>query len=100
MTQFLKGHGFESQCHILDGHFFTLICCKNCIVSLKRPKINVNEAGVGPFLVEKSTLKAISSQCNSNYDLGQTGNENADALTMTTLDTFLKFKKANSHSVR
>ena len=23
-----EGHGFESQCHILDGHFFTLICCK------------------------------------------------------------------------
>ena len=30
-------------------HFFTLIC-KNCIdVCLKRPKINVNEAGIGPF---------------------------------------------------
>ena len=26
--------------NILDGHFFTLICCKNCIVCLKRPKIN------------------------------------------------------------
>ena len=36
----LKGRGFESQCHILDGHFFTLICSKNCIVCLKRPKIN------------------------------------------------------------
>ena len=23
-----EGCGFESQCHILDGHFFTLICCK------------------------------------------------------------------------
>ena len=44
-----KGHGFESQCCILDGHIFTLICCKNCIVCLKRPKINENEAGVGPF---------------------------------------------------
>ena len=31
------------------GHFFTLICCKNCIVCLKRPKINEKEAGVGPF---------------------------------------------------
>ena len=29
--------------------FFTLICCKNCIVCLKRPKINEKEAGVGPF---------------------------------------------------
>ena len=23
-----EGRGFESQCHILDGDFFTLICCK------------------------------------------------------------------------
>ena len=28
------------------GHFFILICSKNC---LKRPKINDKEAGVGPF---------------------------------------------------
>ena len=44
--------GFESRRRILDGHdiFFTLICCKNCNdVCLKRPKINENEAGVGPF---------------------------------------------------
>ena len=31
----LKGRGFESRQGILDGHFFTLICCKNCIVCLK-----------------------------------------------------------------
>ena len=31
-----EGHGFESQHHILDGHFFTFICCKNCIVCLKK----------------------------------------------------------------
>ena len=30
--------------------FFKLICCKNCIVCLKRQKINEKEAGVGPFL--------------------------------------------------
>ena len=29
--------------------FFTLMCRKNCIVCLKRPKINVKEAGVGLF---------------------------------------------------
>ena len=29
--------------------FFTYICCKNCNVCLKRPKINEKEAGVGPF---------------------------------------------------
>ena len=45
----LKGCGFESWHNILDGHFFTLIFCKNCIVCLKRLKINKKEAGVGPF---------------------------------------------------
>ena len=44
-----EGRGFESQHHILDGHFFTLICCKNCIVCLKGPKRNEREAEVGPF---------------------------------------------------
>ena len=43
------GHGFDSRHRILDGHFFTHICCKNCNVCLKRPKINEKEAGVGSF---------------------------------------------------
>ena len=34
----------------MDMTFFTLICCKNCIACLKRPKINKKEAGFGPFL--------------------------------------------------
>ena len=55
-----KGRGFESQRRILDGHFFTLICCKNCIVCLKRPKMNEKEAGVGPF--KKHILKLCTSQ--------------------------------------
>ena len=36
----LRGRGFESQRHLLDRYFFTLICYKNWIVCLKRPKIN------------------------------------------------------------
>ena len=35
---------------ILDGHFFTLICSKDCIVCLKSLKINEKEAGNGTFL--------------------------------------------------
>ena len=31
-----SGYGFESQQHKLDGHFFTLICCKYCHVCLKK----------------------------------------------------------------
>ena len=34
-----EGFGFEAQHCILDGHFFTNICCKNCIdVCLRRRK--------------------------------------------------------------
>ena len=54
-----KGRGFESQRRILDGHFFTLICCKNCIVCLKRPKINKKEAGVGPIFLKKKKLITV-----------------------------------------
>ena len=36
----LRDCGFESQHCILDGHVFTLICCKNYIVYLIIPKIN------------------------------------------------------------
>ena len=36
--------------------FFTLICCKNCIVCLKRPKINKKEADVGPFFKKKNFI--------------------------------------------
>ena len=31
------------------GHLYTLICCKNCNLCLKKTKINEKEAGVGPF---------------------------------------------------
>ena len=44
------GRGFKSQHRILNGHFFTYICCKNCIVCLKRSKINGEEAGLAQFL--------------------------------------------------
>ena len=44
-----EGCGFESQYHILDGHFFTLICCKIVLMfAWKIPKINNKEAGNGP----------------------------------------------------
>ena len=33
-----EGHGFESQHHKLDGHFFTYICCKIFNIFLKRRK--------------------------------------------------------------
>ena len=41
-----KGRGFEFQHRILDGYFFTYICCENCNdVCLKRPKIKKKRPG-------------------------------------------------------
>ena len=76
-----KGSGFESRHRILDGHFFTYICCKNCNdVCLKRRKINEKEAGVGPYFfkktlskpafelqVNKGTLSHVFSHCVRSY---------------------------------
>ena len=42
----LRGCGFKSWCWT----FLAMNCCKNCIVCLKRSKINEREAGVSPFL--------------------------------------------------
>ena len=60
-----KGCGLESRYCILVGHFFTNICCKNCNGCLKRPKINVKEAGIGPF---KKTWSYFSLRLPSQYD--------------------------------
>ena len=51
-----KGSGFESRRRILDGHFFTFVCCEDCNVCLKRPKINEKEAGVGPIFKVKESV--------------------------------------------
>ena len=47
--------------------FFALIFCKNCIVCLKRPKINEKEAGVGSFL-KKPILIRVYKVFASNWD--------------------------------
>ena len=43
-----KGCEFESQHQILNGYFFTLICCKNYKVCLKTTELNEKEAGDSP----------------------------------------------------
>ena len=45
-----EGCGFKSQHHILEGHYLTLISCKNCNTCLKSPKRNEKDALDGPFL--------------------------------------------------
>ena len=41
-----EGCGFESQHHILDGHFFTYICCKILKCLFEKTK-NKKEPGDG-----------------------------------------------------
>ena len=48
-----KGHGFDSQHHLLDGHFFTYICCKNCSVCLNRPNIKRKRGWGWPIFLKK-----------------------------------------------
>ena len=47
-----KGHEFESWHHILDGHFFTFICCKNCVFE----KTKMNEKRPGFAHLKKNNL--------------------------------------------
>ena len=62
----LRSRGFESQCCILDGlDFFTFICCKHCIVCLKRPTINGKDAGLAHFFFFKKN-SIISCLVKSN----------------------------------
>ena len=55
----LKGHGFKSWCHILDGHFFTLIYYKNCIVCFKKTKNKQKKVGLA--LLKKINFKNENS---------------------------------------
>ena len=57
----LKGHGFKSRSRILDGHFFTLICCKNCNVCLRRPKINKKKRPVLAQFFKKTSAGKMAS---------------------------------------
>ena len=43
--------------------FFKLICCKNCLVCLKRPKMNEKEAGVGPYFLKKIRRLRLKKPC-------------------------------------
>ena len=52
-----EGHGFKFWPQILDGHFFTYICCKNC---MKRPKIN-NKRGRGWPILKKDLNSAAQA---------------------------------------
>ena len=56
----LQRSWFESWQRILDGHFFTFICCKNCNV-FGKAKINEKEAGVGPFKKTVVTYTSVQS---------------------------------------
>ena len=53
----------------MDMTFFTFICCKNCIVCLKRPKINKKEAGVGPIFLKNEKLQIVPISATQSLKL-------------------------------
>ena len=55
-----RGHGFESRVPDTGWIFFHIYCCKNCNVCLIRPKINEEEAGVGPFFKDDFEARSTS----------------------------------------
>ena len=57
-----RGRGFESRYRILDGHYFTFICSKNCVFG--KTKINAKRGRVGPFLKRQNSKFNIN---NANY---------------------------------
>ena len=48
------------------GGVFTLICCKNCIVCLKKTEINEKEAGFGPFFLKQIGVYSVIASCRVN----------------------------------
>ena len=65
-----KGCGFKSRYNILDGHFFTLFLCKNCIVCLKRPKI-IKKRGQGwpIFWQSKFLIKQVFENSSKSQQI-------------------------------
>ena len=57
-----EGCGFESQHRIREGHFFTYICCKNCNVCLKRPKINAKRGRDWPTFCRAAVAAILISE--------------------------------------
>ena len=81
----------ETNWHAVDRTdmtFFTLICCKNCIVCFKRPKINKKEAGVGPF---KKNKQEVSCTCWVFSALGEAYLRSDDVVATKSLLVSLPF---------
>ena len=50
-----EGHEFKSQRLIFDKHFFKLICCKICIVCLKKTENKQKRGGGWSIFRYKTT---------------------------------------------
>ena len=64
-----KGHGFEFPHCILDGHFFTYICCKNCNICLKRRKYMKRGLGMANLKKIDHTLSGTVVYCGRKLQL-------------------------------
>ena len=58
-----EGRGFESRHHILDRHFFTFICSKNCNSLFEKTKINKKGPGMAHFF-KKQVMVFCQTICS------------------------------------
>ena len=69
-----KGRGFESRHCILDGHFFTYICCKNLKCLFEKTE-NERKRGRGWPVFFKKKLLILRAMLKSNLSVFLKGGE-------------------------
>ena len=67
----LRGCGFELLVPYTGRTFFALICCKNCIVGLKRLNLSEKDAGVGPLKTLFTNFTIIYCFISDNLTMWQ-----------------------------
>ena len=89
-----RGCEFESQHCILDGHFFTFICCENFF---ENTKINEKEAEDGPFLRKKigHWLKVHSSGLGSTLATTTRAASTTSTTCLCTANLLLRVNSLN-----
>ena len=88
-----EGHEFESQHHILDGHFYTYSCCKNCNdVCLKKPEVNYKR-GPGSPIFKKKHEATMLSMLDRSYKA-------VESVVVVSTPTIVNVTKVHTSKVR
>ena len=65
----LRRRGFEFQRHLLDGHFFTLICCKKLYCLFEKTKDKQKRGRGWPNFLKNNFYSGTMSLfiCDTNF---------------------------------